>query len=1401
MEPEQEPFEEFTEPRGDGSVQRLRVPKWVVNELRPPAPASFRSDDGLEFTFPATNDDMGPLLSRWLARGAFARIQTASYDAFVNYTMPATLMTIRNVVFYDHSCPDGPRMVVVLLGPMSVGRPVFPQTVSTTGMRVPAPPELMPMRQDPRPWRFEQPPSEPVVDPDAPGANGAVRPLFPADARRRGISYCAPVFVDIIVEIRGPTSEVIETRTERRVHIGDIPVMVGSSLCNTRFASRNGGIEQAGEDPYAHGGTFVIGGADRVLVAQESSSPNNHFVYRTGPTPSEQPSGVPAIPDRYQPRLRVIAEVRSTIEGSNRLPNLCAVRLGSARLVGRQQVRAGRYHVGGGGVIVVVLPFARKEVNLAVMLMALGVVGQENILKVVVGEDGPPWSEKGQRYANMLVPTLEESAAVAGQDEALRIIAQGAGGGGRGASNASAKASGASVVRPWGKAANSAAAASAAAQRKRSKQTGIGATPAGTTAVQGGQGGGRASTLQSAPIDRLDSERANSVDKMLSQYLLPHMGAWLDATFPKALYLGYMTRRLLQVVLGERADHRRDDYRKKLVDTTGELLAQLWRSGAALFRGDLQAKVDRLINGNRLRGGACTLAAIPPIRSLVNPGLITRICLQPLSSGFWPWGGYVTGTGFGVVGAFQTPRAGVVQTTQIGSHIGGLAHCMRVNTHVLRAGKTAQPRQIDPTHWGRLCPSETPEGPQCGLVKNVALACQLSLPLPPMMTSIIKTLMEDLGTRMFRREDPCDPHTPLEESRQVSRRLRHQPLPEIDRENIRIQAMGNAGPPAVLVFLSGALVGAHPNGPELAAELVRRRRLGEIPRHVGINLSSDGQAVDVRTTVGRALRPLLVVDPATGWVRVTREDADPLGHKDIDDLVEEGKADLVDAAEESSLVVAMTIADLRERRDRYTHAEIHIVLALGVTASCTPFANRTLGPRLCYSNAMLKQGMGIPHLVGFRLDTLLRVLMQPTQPLASTMQSRVLGVDAHGAGCMALVAMVLSDGFAQNDSIMIKREYLARGAMRSFVVHTLRAGEDTAGQQFCCPGTQERYRHLRPDGMPRIGSFIEAGDAVIGKVHDGGNDRITDASLYARKDESGEVLNVQVGKRPSGKFARVQVGHEVVPSEGDKFATRQGQKGVIGGEFWERDGPHTVDGRVPDIVFNPFGLAARQTMNMAWEGIMSKLVSVVGRLSALGLDGTAFSDSMRSQALCRLLRMAGHAPSGCEQLYDGRTGQPLHGLAVLVPIYYLPLRHLVADKFHARAYGPVAALTRQPTEGRSRDGGLRLGEMERDVLLANGSVILLMRRLVGLSDGCRMLVCGGCGHLAVTVPHTGEAHCSVCDTDEFVHTIHNVPYAWKLAVDEHGAMGITARLIPEQPRQLIPGGTPKGTVHPYQVFD
>ena len=1279
-------------------------------------------------------------------------------------------------------------------------------------MKVPAPPELLPTRQDPRPWRDQQPPSEPVLDPDEPGANGAVRPLFPADARRRGMSYCAPVYVDFITQIRGPDSTVIETRTERRVHIGDIPVMVGSSLCNTRFVSRNGGIEQAGEDPYNHGGCFIIGGADRVLVAQESSSPNNLFVYRTGPTPAEQPSGIPAIPDRYQPRLRVIAEVRSTIEGSNRLPNLCAVRLGSARLVGRQQVRAGRYHVGGGGVFVVVLSFARKEVNLAVMLMALGVVGQENILRVVVGEEGPPWSEKGQRYANMLIPTLEEAAAVAGQDEALRIIAQGAGGarsatagtGSQQATSASAQGQGpkgSAVVRPWGKAANSAAAASAAAQRKRSKQT-AGATPAGITLVQPGQGGGRQSTLQSAPIDRLDAERANSVDKMLSQYLLPHMGAWLDATFPKAMFLGYMTRRLMQVVLGERADHRRDDYRKKLVDNTGELLAQLWRSGAALFRGDLQAKVDRLINGNRLRGGACVLSSIPPIRTLVNPSLITRICMQPMSSGYWNWGGYV-GTGFGNLGpgAFQAPRAGVVQTVVLGSHSGVLAHSLRVNTHVLRAGKTAQPRQIDPTHWGRLCPSETPEGHQCGLVKNIALACQLSLPLPPMMTSVIKTAMEKLGTLMFRREDPCDPHTPLEESRQVSRRLRHHALPEIDKRNIQIQAIGNAGPPAVLVFLSGALVGAHRNGPELVAELVRRRRNGEIPRHVGINLSSDSQAVDIRTTVGRALRPLLVVDRETGWVKVTREDAHPEGFKDIDDLVEEGKADLVDAAEESSLTIAMTIDDLRARRDSYTHAEIHLLLILGVTAGCTPFANCTLGPRLCYSTAMNKQAMGIPHLVGFRLDTMLRILMQPGQPLASTMQSRVLGVDAHGAGCMALVAMVMSDGFAQNDSVMVKREFLTRGAMRSFVVHTLRAGEDTVGQRFCCPGTQERYRHLRPDGLPRVGSIIEPGDAVIGKVHDGGNDNITDASVYARKDECGEVLTVQIGKRPSGKFARVQIGHEVVPAEGDKFATRQGQKGVVGGEFWERDGPHTADGRVPDIIFNPHGLAARQTMNMAWEGITSKLAAVVGRLNALGLDGTAFSDGIRKRKLCSLLLKAGFAPSGCEQLYDGRTGQPLHGLSVLVPIYYLPLRHQVADKYHARAGGPVAALTRQPTEGRSRDGGLRLGEMERDVLIANGSVILLMRRLVGLSDGCRMLVCGGCGHLAVTVPHTGEAHCGVCDTDQHVCTIRNVPFAWKLAMQEHAAMGITARLIPEQPRQLIAGGTPKGSVHPYQCFD
>lgn len=1426
------------EPRADGRVLRVRAPRRAAEvlvrrggidpaeALGPDLDAAWRRRE-----WPRCNDDLAAPVARWIARGG-CQSQIAAFNSFLANMVNDAVRRLRDVLVYvppDEARGWPARAVVFTLGEATVHRPVFPRGVRATGLRTARPPEVLSQPRDQRLMRGQQAPARPcALDPEEQDALGLPRPLFPSQARRLGVSYTGVTTVSVHAKVIGPAGALLEERTETGVPLGDMPIMVGSTACNLSYVSLNGGLEMAGEDPYQRGGYFVVAGAERVLVDQESAQRNDMFVYRTAITPPEQQaSGIPALPGKGQRGLRFVVEMRSCQEDDGKNTNLLSVRTQHCVRNGKQLVRGEQNLVGAGGVYTAILPFLRKEVNLAVLLMALGFVSTDDILRCVTGEAGPPWSDAGRQIVRLFQPTLEDAACVTDQEHALRIIARGAMG--------TPVEPPSRLVRVSGRASSSAAAVAAARARRRVKDH---ATEAMATEASGesvvvqpaAQPGGRMSSVASAPIDRLDPRASWQMLRCIAQHLLAMQKPWVDGAGQKALVIGRMTRRLMQAVLGEAQDDDRDGLAHKRQECASDLLGGLFESSIALSRGELQTKVERQLDRvlKRMREDETPrpmetlLDKLPLAGSLISTGPVTRGMIGAVSTGNFPWTGYVSAAGYGVSGAYNATRPGVVQALGNTSFLQALAHTRRVDTAVTTAGKIAKPRMVVPSHFGMVCIPETPEGASCGLVRNRAMGSRVSRTLPALFGSRMRTLLDTLGVRTLRLEPMDDKGgAPLEEVPEPTHRARFDPLSDANAHNLALVASTSGGPPAVQVLVNGALVGVHHDGPALLAELLRRRRRGEIPLEVSFNLAREDRDLVVRTSPGRLMRPLGIVDPETRWVLVRPGDCDwdTAYGADIDDLVRQGKAEWIDAAEMDSLTVAMSVDALRAWISPYTHFELHLLLVLGVTAGSAPFIEHEPAARQCYVTNLRKQSLGCMPFGGSRLDTVLRVATHPQHPLTTTLASRVLGVDQHGSGNRVVVAMMLGrDGQAQNDAIEIKREFLQRGGFGAWVQHTVRGAVEVPQHAIrrpeCAshPQNHHRFRHLGDNGVARPGSRIEVGDVVIGRELDprlvGQDGPRVDASIVARKDDVGVVEEVQMGHRPHlGTFVRVVVGRLLRPRPGDKFTSRHGQKGVCSSLYTERDGPYDSEGVVPDLIFNPYGLAARMTLNMPMEGLHSLAACLYGRLALLGLDATSFSDSTDKHAVRRLLLEGGVAPSARRMMYDGMTGQPI-GPAVVVVLHYDQLRHMVEGKMHAREDGPVDPLTRQPTEGRANDGGLRIGEMERDIICANGAAYMLRNRMQNMGDGCRVFLCGRCGNLARAVPHLGEAYCPACEGDKDV--FHSVlPFAAVLVMHEHGFMGVNWRMRPKPSRPLLlrddaggaaaPEGGPPSYPNPYQI--
>jgi DNA-directed RNA polymerase II subunit RPB2 len=508
----------------------------------------------------------------------------------------------------------------------------------------------------------------------------------------------------------------------------------------------------------------------------------------------------------------------------------------------------------------------------------------------------------------------------------------------------------------------------------------------------------------------------------------------------------------------------------------------------------------------------------------------------------------------------------------------------------------------------------------------------------------------------------------------------------------------------------------------------------------------------------------------------------------------------IDPGETESAYIAMKMADaVGAGAPDYTHAEIHASTALGTLASNIPFPDHNQSPRNSYQCAMGKQSMGM-FALNFRerFDAMAHLLCYPQVPFVSPFMSKFYGAQAMPCGQNIIVAIMTYTGYNQEDSVMINRGSLDRGLFRSIFYRTYK-DEERKNQSS---GEEERF--LRPDpsmtkqmkngnysklddsGFVPEQAYVDTDDILIGKVVPlrvptgmvipVGSKKYRDVSRTMRNNEIGWVDRIFKNRNGEGySFAKVRMRQDRIPEIGDKFSSRHGQKGTVGMILNPEDMPQTASGLVPDIIINPHCIPSRMTIAQLMETLLGKMGCELGCLG----DGSPFNE-VTLEGITKIMRdNLGMEPHGNEILYNGFTGRQMETSIFMGPCYYQRLRHCSADKMHSRSSGPLVMLTRQPAEGRAREGGLRFGEMERDAVAAHGVSEFTKERLMECSDLFRCWSCQDCGLIAIVNPREGIWNCRGCGNTTNFSAIE-IPYAYKLLLQELETMCISSRIITQQ---------------------
>ena len=1125
--------------------------------------------------------------------------------------------------------------------------------------------------------------------------------MYPNDARLRNMTYGITIHYDVDVDFifYEAEEEKRHSITLEKIYLGRFPIMLQSNMCILKDLPADVRFNM-GECKNDYGGYFIIDGKEKAIVSQEKFADNMLYIRI----------------NKSDNIYSHSAEIRSVSEDASKPIRTTSVKIVAPLISTKQNETV----VLSNNQIVVAVPNVRKPVPLFILMRALGIISDKNIIEYCLLD-----LEKNSSYIDLFIPCIHDANKIFTQEIALKYIAT---------------------------------------FTKRGTITGV-----------------------------LD---------ILMNFFLPHIG--VDNLLDKAYFIGYMVNRLLRVYTKEDKPTDRDNFRFKRVELSGALIYDLFREYHLIFKRHIELKID---TENYKNKGIYKRNFI----GLIENNYVDIFKERVIDVGFKKafkgnWGAEA-----------HTKRLGAIQDLNRLSWNTFISQLRKFNLPLDASAKVVGPRLLHSSQWGYIDPVDTPDGGNIGLHKHMAISTHVtsgfsSFPIIQWMRA--KTSLKIL--------QECNPLIISENSK---------------------------------VFVNGNWIGVIDNPIETIKMFKLFRRNGLIPVYTSISFHYEMNEIFIYTDSGRLSRPIYYIDDdkkisynredvielinsgnftweemISGLKKKSDESYSSNNNKiyDIDELYpslksldtiekefEKNKAvvDYIDTAEEEGLMIANNIDDLKNNRF-YTNVEIDPSLILGVMGNLIVYPENNPYPRNAFSCGQSKQAVSVYHTnYQMRMDKMGVILNYGQIPLLKSRYLEYFNKEEQPYGVNTIVAIMSYTGYNVEDAILINEGSIKRGMFRTTYYSTYESREESAnvgdstsnsifsnvsGKNVVGIKKGYDYSHLDKWGLVKENTELNETTVVIGKITSNSEDSEVsiDSSVFPKKGQLGFVDKSFITEGEEGfRIAKIRVREERIPAIGDKFASRCGQKGTIGIIIPETDMPFTKDGIRPDIIINPHALPSRMTIGQLIESLFGKACSIYGGFG----DCTAFATKGPNTKLYgSMLVNAGFHSSGNEIMYNGMSGEQLYSEIFMGPTYYMRLKHMVKDKINARALGPRTALTRQTVQGRANEGGLRIGEMERDGILAHGASAFLNESFMIRGDEYFMAVCNKSGSIAIynnslnlfLSPFVdGPIHFNTgLDGKQIIQNISRfgrsfsivrIPYSLKLLIQELQVMNVQMRIITE----------------------
>ena len=917
----------------------------------------------------------------------------------------------------------------------------------------------------------------------------------------------------------------------------------------------------------------------------------------------------------------------------------------------------------------------------------------------------------------------------------------------------------------------------------------------------------------------------NGVLEILMDYFLPHIGT--SNFIDKSYFVGHMVYKLLRVYRNVDQPTDRDNFMYKRVELSGTLIYQLMREYYLEFKKRIEQSIDKEFyfhdkeykksSKNKPKKGEeeKDIDYKKNFTSLIEDNHSTFFKPTIIEKGIR--------TAFkGKWGATeQSMKVGVLQDLNRLSGLSALCHMRKLVLPLDPTAKVTGPRLLHSSQWGFIDPVDTPDGGNCGLHKYMAISTYVTSGTSG--TPMISWLRLHTGMKLLSESNP----------RTISVFTK--------------------------VFVNGRWVGIIDNPIESMRKFKLCRRIGSLPAYNSISFSYNTNEMFIYTDSGRLTRPLYYIDNGKlsygnkQVLKLLHEDKytwenvvsgfkeKSVGHeginrdsyhditimysginKEMNNLSLESLervfndklavVDYLDSSEENTHLIATEPDDLRSNK-QYTHLEIHPSLILGVLGNSIIFPEQNPSTRNAFSCGQSKQAVSLYHSnFQSRIDKMGVVLNYGQVPLVKSRYLKYINKEEMPYGANAIVAIMSYTGYNVEDAILINEGAVERGLFRTTYYSMYEAREETSKHsannsdiKFAdvlkmpeVKGIKKEYDYDALDeyGLIREETEMHEKRAVIGRitVTPDVDQTAVDSSVFPKKGQLGIVDKSFMTDGEEGtRIAKVRIREERIPAIGDKMASRAGQKGTIGLIIPEKDMPYASDGTVPDLIINPHAIPSRMTIGQLLEALIGKADTSVG---AFG-DCTAFTmKGANTETFGKVLVENGYHSSGNQVMYSGFTGQQMTANIFIGPTYYMRLKHMVKDKINSRPSGKRVFLTRQPNQGRANDGGLRIGEMERDGIMAHGASAFLNDAFMNRADEYYMAICNKTGAIAAYNKETKTMLSPHADgplqfktsldgnvtLEKISHygrsfSIVRVPYSFKLLLQELQTMNIHMKII------------------------